>query len=195
MRTLVALPAHSTPPDDASIGLSPLISHAPDVTARLPLALPRRAAPGRLPTWTHGLLPGSPAIDAGGNDLVSAPTDQRGFNRFVDGNGDGVATVDIGAFEIQYLSPVDMIEELITIVEDLGLHRGTENSLVKKLQGALKKLTDGNTKNDDSATGELGAFIHGVEAQAGKKIASDDAAMLVKRADAIIDALEEGALN
>ena len=50
------------------------------------------------PTFTHALLPGSPAIDAGGPDFVGPPDfDQRGegFPRIVNG------IVDIGAFEVQ----------------------------------------------------------------------------------------------
>ncbi len=53
-------------------------------------------------TQTHALLAGSPAIDAGNPDFEPPPEfDQRGvgFPRFLDGNGDGTATVDIGAFE------------------------------------------------------------------------------------------------
>jgi hypothetical protein len=50
------------------------------------------------PTWTHALLPGSPAIDAGSGVHCQA-FDQRGYDRPVDGNGDGVAGCDIGAFE------------------------------------------------------------------------------------------------
>jgi CSLREA domain-containing protein len=49
-------------------------------------------------TKTHKLLAGSPCIDAGDNSLLP-PTDQRGFPRKKDGNGDGSAVVDIGAFE------------------------------------------------------------------------------------------------
>ena len=46
------------------------------------------------------LLPGSPAIDAGDPGIVDPPaTDQRGSQRIVDGNYDGVARIDIGAFE------------------------------------------------------------------------------------------------
>ena len=55
------------------------------------------------PTQTHALLSNSNAIDTGddcvdynGNPL---PTDQRGFARIVDGNSDGFAFCDIGAFE------------------------------------------------------------------------------------------------
>jgi CSLREA domain-containing protein len=50
------------------------------------------------PTLTHALLFHSPAIDAGDNSDCPA-TDQRGFLRPMDGDGDGTATCDIGAFE------------------------------------------------------------------------------------------------
>jgi N-acetylneuraminic acid mutarotase len=62
----------------------------------------------------YPLLPGSPAIDAGnpsgcidqnGNLLV---TDQRGVSRPQDGNGDGIATCDMGAYE--FVSPVIYIK-------------------------------------------------------------------------------------
>jgi uncharacterized delta-60 repeat protein/CSLREA domain-containing protein len=63
-------------------------------------------------TPTHALLAGSPIIDRGLNALVSplAPAfDQRGtgFARIRDGNGDGTATMDIGAFEVQSKTPFD----------------------------------------------------------------------------------------
>ncbi len=46
------------------------------------------------PTWTHALLPSSPALDAGDN--TDGPEfDQRGLNRIVAGR------IDIGAFEVQ----------------------------------------------------------------------------------------------
>jgi hypothetical protein len=57
------------------------------------------------PTPTMALLPGSPALDAGDNTNPPA-TDQRGLSRIVDGNGDGTATIDIGAYELQQASTV-----------------------------------------------------------------------------------------
>ena len=53
-------------------------------------------------TWTHALLPGSPAVDAGNNSTCEA-TDQRGAARPADGNEDNVITCDIGAFELNAL--------------------------------------------------------------------------------------------
>jgi hypothetical protein len=58
------------------------------------------------PTQTHALVPGSPAIDAGGPVCLDADgnpltIDQRGQPRPVDGDGDGIVACDIGAFELQ----------------------------------------------------------------------------------------------
>jgi CSLREA domain-containing protein len=58
------------------------------------------------PTFTHGLLYNSPAVDAG-NDVVSVSplfltTDQRGLARQSDGHSDGIVHVDIGAYERQH---------------------------------------------------------------------------------------------
>jgi hypothetical protein len=49
------------------------------------------------PTFTHALLPGSPAINAGGSNFTGASFDQRGpgYHRVVDGR------IDIGSFEVQ----------------------------------------------------------------------------------------------
>ncbi len=59
------------------------------------------------PTWTHALLPGSPAIDAGYSNPYdysynAQNEDQRGIPR-----PQGVA-VDIGSFEFQFTAPIFM---------------------------------------------------------------------------------------
>jgi len=56
------------------------------------------------PTHTHALQVGSPAIDAGDN-ASSPAADQRGIARPQDGNGDGSAVCDIGAFEVPGTTP------------------------------------------------------------------------------------------
>jgi hypothetical protein len=50
------------------------------------------------PTSTHVLLNHSPAIDAGDNANLP-PTDQRGYPRVADGEGNGLAIADLGAVE------------------------------------------------------------------------------------------------
>ena len=62
------------------------------------------------PTQTHALLSNSPAIDRG-TGVTSATffdcpeTDQRGLTRPVDGDRDGTAACDIGAFEFGAIPP------------------------------------------------------------------------------------------
>ena len=49
----------------------------------------------------YSLSSGSPVIDAAGTDPANGETDLAGSPRVVDGNGDGVAARDMGAYEYQ----------------------------------------------------------------------------------------------
>jgi hypothetical protein len=69
------------------------------------------------PTQTHALLPGSPAIDAG-DPLDATALDQRGFSRPADGDGDGVAVADIGAFEVN--ASAGSLNFVVTNANDSG---------------------------------------------------------------------------
>ncbi len=90
------------------------------------------------PTFTHALLPGSPALDAGNS---AETTDQRGLPRSVDiaslPNGTGNGS-DIGAFELQtfidmYSLPADVRVEL-ELPSDVDL---STTQLVTTDQGLL----------------------------------------------------------
>lgn len=69
------------------------------------------------PTWTHALLPGSPAIDAGnpagGTDAAGNPltTDQRGFVRPHNGR------CDIGAFEFGASAPPALLRLFLPLIQ------------------------------------------------------------------------------
>lgn len=70
-------------------------------------------------TQTHALLAGSPAIDAGSN--VGCPTtDQRGVMRPQDGDGNGTAVCDIGAFELVPVPPSASINDVTVTEGDAG---------------------------------------------------------------------------
>lgn len=57
------------------------------------------------PTPMHAIGPGSPALDAGKTENAPA-VDQRGLTRPRDGDGDGEARHDVGAFE--YMPPIEI---------------------------------------------------------------------------------------
>jgi predicted outer membrane repeat protein len=87
------------------------------------------------PTWTHLPRPGSPAIDAGDNSGTPA-TDQIGNPRLQDGDGDGTATVDIGAVEL-----------FLAEVRGAAFHDLNENGVRDADEPALsgwKVFVDGN---------------------------------------------------
>lgn len=85
-------------------GTSCNLSATGDITDTAPLLGPLQDNGG--PSWTHALLSSSPVIDAG-SDAVCPATDQRGVSRPLDGDGDGTATCDIGAYEFE-LQKIDL---------------------------------------------------------------------------------------
>jgi len=85
--------------------------------------------------------------------------------------------------------PEVAVGSLLADVAELGLQEAIANSLTKKLDAALKALSDSNQNNEVAAVNSLNAFINLVEAQRGKKIEEADADVLMDRAAGIIEAL------
>ena len=79
------------------------------------------------------------------------------------------------------------IEDLIQDLLDMDIHHGIKNSLVKKLENAIKSLEKGNY---EAALGKLNAFINECEAQRGKKLTEEQADYLIEQAEAIIEKIE-----
>ena len=96
-------------------------------------------------TATIKLKSTSPAIDAGNNNLVDNLNTERrenGFSRIVDGNGDGIATVDIGAFEVQ----TSDLGPILGMPKDDVLTGSETNDILKGKNG--NDTLDGGIGND-----------------------------------------------
>jgi probable HAF family extracellular repeat protein len=79
-------------------------------------------------------------------------------------------------------SPGSMVESLIELVRGFDLPKGTENSLVTKVEHAQAALAAGDT---GTACSLLGAFVNETRAQAGKKLTAEQAARMISSAEQI----------
>jgi hypothetical protein len=124
-------------------------------------------------TWTHALLPGSPAIDKGNADAITnlvMATDQRGQLRTVDlfsvpnpAGGDGS---DIGAFELQTTTSVANANDsgpgsLRAVLLDAT--NGSTITFSAPLSGATISLTSGQIVFYRAATVDASALANGIK--------------------------------
>ncbi len=128
-------------------GASGSIGSGSDIVNSAPRLTPLQDNDG--PTLTHGLLGDSPALDGGDPDFESPPEyDQRGpdFARVIDGNQDGIAVIDIGAFERQSINLIDGDEQSNELI-------GTpQRDLINGLDGSDVLL--GRANNDELNGGD-----------------------------------------
>jgi hypothetical protein len=87
-------------------------------------------------------------------------------------------------------SPEEMLEELITLLPELGLSRGLANVLNAKLTGVLNSVTASNAQKRNDALNKLQAILNSVDAQRGKKIDEPTADLLADVILAIITEIE-----
>ena len=79
-----------------------------------------------------------------------------------------------------------LIEDLIDVIEEMGLPKGISNSLISKLENAQKAYEKGNYK---ATINILEALIKEVKAQSGKKLTEAQAVELIAAAQMIIDTI------
>jgi hypothetical protein len=81
-------------------------------------------------TGDYHLSPGSPAIDAGDNLIVTAVTDLENNQRIWDGNNDNESVVDIGCYEFESI-PVNNHNLLINRPDQLSFTPNPANGLLR----------------------------------------------------------------
>ena len=128
----------------------------------------------------------SPCIDAGYNAALppTVSTDLDGYQRIVDGNNDGTATVDMGAYEQPAnLTTEEQIQLVVDTVDQLlstgVVNKGQGNALKSKLSAAISSLEKGHIK---PAINQLQAFINQVDAYESADILTEDQADLLREA-------------
>lgn len=137
-------------------------------------------------------------VNSLGERAVPAPTYTIGSSavssngRFTAFNSPGANLVpddlngvwDVFVHQVEPLTPVEMLEEIIDLIVDLNLDNGISNSLDAKLDSALGALSDMNENNDAAACNSLSALINAINAQSGNQIDPGEAEDLIGAAEA-----------
>ena len=140
-------------------------------------------------SWDNGYpFGGNYWSDYDGEDNYGSPNqDQLGS----DGIGDTQYTIHFNNPDryplMEPSSTPIRIKALSRTVRFWNLHKGTENSLTSKLEGALRLL---DKEKENGAVHKLMAFINQAEVLGGKKLTNDQVAFLVAEAQRIIDLIK-----
>jgi hypothetical protein len=102
-----------------------------------------------------------------------------------------IEDVEFGSVSITVVPPYnptpdELLEDLINYVAELDISSGIANALDAKLQNALDALQAANGGQRNDVVNKLCAFMHSVEAQAGKALTQEQAHQLLDAALEII---------
>jgi|GEM_PF-5357053 len=140
-------------------------------------------------TFSAGLLPAGATFDPMTHVFSWTPDQfQSGDTEITffvtDGFASDSETITITVQQVS--DPSEQLQSFKLYIEGLNLQKGTANSLLTKIENAIKSLEKGNIQ---AANGQLKAFINEVNAQSGKKIPSDIAEILKEKVQGIIQSI------
>jgi YVTN family beta-propeller protein len=121
--------------------------------------------------------------------LTNLPAGKHNFQvRAVDTAGNRDPTP--ASFSWNILTPAQGIQQLIQLIQSMGLNHGTQTSLTALLNAALSQLTNNNPNSVGTACNQLNAFVNHVNADGQNgQLSSSQAAQLIQSAQAIRTAL------
>jgi hypothetical protein len=93
-------------------------------------------------------------------------------------------------FSWNILTPAQGIQQLIQLIQSMGLNHGTQASLIAPLNAAFSQLTNNNPNSVGTACNQLNAFVNHVNADGQNgQLSSKQAAQLIQSAHNIQTAL------
>ena len=108
---------------------------------------------------------------------VFAPTEATNYN---------TASKDV---TINVLTPVQKIQQIITMVKSLNLNAGQSNELIVKLNAAVKNLNSGKT---NEAINDINSFINEVKGYVSSKVISQaEGQALISEVNSVINAIKK----
>jgi YVTN family beta-propeller protein len=123
--------------------------------------------------------------------LTSLPAGKHNFQvRAVDTAGNRDPTPASFSWTIATVTPAQGIQQLIQLIQSMGLNHGTQTSLTAPLNAALSQLTKNNPNSVGTTCNQLNAFVNHVNADGQNgQLSSSQAAQLIQSAQAIRTAL------